>query len=363
MPENFVVIMAGGRGERFWPQSRLRRPKHLLPIVGDRPMLTQTVERLDGLIPPERVLIITNAEQRDAVLEVCPMLPPENVIAEPVGRDTAPAVGLAMELVRSRDPEGVFAMLPADHVIHDAEGFRRVLAAGFVAAQSNPFLVTIGIEPDQPATGFGYIHKGEPLTEIDGLPLFRVRQFVEKPDRETAQRYLESGEYFWNAGMFLWSVPTVDAAFADHAPELHGALGEIRKALEAREDIAAVLEREYPKLEKVSIDYALMEKATNVVTLPSAFDWDDVGAWPAIARHHQKDGAGNVIKGDGWVEQGAGNIVLSEEDGHLLALLGVDDLIVVRTADATLVCRKDQAQEIKKLVKKLGEHDRWKTLM
>jgi len=363
MPEKYVVIMAGGRGERFWPQSRLRRPKHLLPIVGDQPMLTQTVARLEGLVSMENVLIITNAEQRDAVLEVCPMLPPENVIAEPVGRDTAPAVGLAMELVRARDPQAAFAMLPADHVIHDAEGFRRVLGAGFAAATQEPVLVTIGLEPDYPATGFGYVHKGERWTEIEGLPVFRVRRFVEKPDLETARKYVQSGDYFWNAGMFIWTVPSVDAAFAEHAPALHTSLDEIRQALANREDIASVLEREYPKLEKISIDYALMEKATNVVTLPSAFDWDDVGAWPAVARHHDQDPDGNVIRGDGWVEQGRGNIVVSQDNGHLLALVGVDDLIAVRTADATLICPKDKAQEIKKLVKKLGDHAQWKKLM
>ncbi|MEO0795071.1 MAG: sugar phosphate nucleotidyltransferase [Verrucomicrobiota bacterium] len=363
MPQKFVVIMAGGRGERFWPQSRLRKPKHLLPIVGEEPMLTQTVKRLEGLVAPEQVLIITNAEQRDAVLEVCPMLPPENVIAEPIGRDTAPAVGLAMEIVRSRDPEGVFAMLPADHVIHDAAGFRRVLSAAFDAATQEAVLVTIGIEPDCPATGFGYIHKGEQYTEIENLPLFRVQGFVEKPDLETAKSYLDSGEYFWNAGMFVWTVGTVDAAFAQHVPGLHAALGEIGKALAANEDIASVLEREYPQLEKISVDYALMEKADNVVTLPSAFDWDDVGAWPAIANHHEKDDSENVVKGAGWVEMGSGNIVLSENDGHLLALVGVDNLIVVRTEDATLVCPKDRAQDIKKLVKNLADHDDWKKLM
>ncbi|GHB94899.1 mannose-1-phosphate guanylyltransferase [Cerasicoccus arenae] len=363
MPEKFVVIMAGGRGERFWPQSRLRRPKHLLPIVGDKPMLTQTVERLEGLAPAKNILIITNAEQRDAVVEVCPMLPPENVIAEPVGRDTAPAVGLAMELVRARDPEGVFAMLPADHVIHDAEGFRRVLSAAFEAAAKEPVLVTIGVEPEFPATGFGYVHKGEQYSEIDGLPVFRVQRFVEKPDLETAKSYVESGEYYWNAGMFVWTVPTVDAAFAAHSPTLHTALGKIKDALAAKESIVEILAREYPTLDKISIDFALMEKADNVVTMPSAFDWDDVGEWPAVSRHHKQDAAGNVIKGAGWVEQGSGNIVFSENDGHLLALVGVDDMIVVRTADATLVCPKSKAQEIKKLVKELGAHETWKKLM
>ncbi|WP_269538712.1 mannose-1-phosphate guanylyltransferase [Cerasicoccus fimbriatus] len=364
MPEKFVVIMAGGRGERFWPQSRLRRPKHLLPIVGEKPMLTQTVERLEGLVPMANVLIITNAEQRDAVIDVCPMLPADNVIAEPVGRDTAPAVGLAMELVRARDPEGVFAMLPADHVIHDGAGFRRVLGAAFEAAAKQSVLVTVGIEPQYPATGFGYVHKGEQYDELDGLPVFKVQRFVEKPDLETAKQYVESGEYYWNAGMFVWTVNTVDAAFAQHSPSLYASLEKVKTALAAKEPIDELLAREYPTFEKISIDFALMEKADNVVTLPSAFDWDDVGAWPAIARHHDKDAAENVIKGDGWVEQGSGNIVLSENgDGHLLALVGVDDMIVVRTKDATLVCPKDKAQEIKKLVKQLGADATWQKLM
>lgn len=363
MPQKFVVIMAGGRGERFWPQSRLRRPKHLLPIVGDTPMLAQTVERLEGLVNPEQVIVITNAEQVDAVREVCPMLPAGNVVAEPVGRDTAPAVGLAMELVRARDPEAAFAMLPADHVIHDGDGFRRVLGAAFEAATREPVLVTIGIEPAFPATGYGYIHKGEAWTEIGGLPVFRVQRFVEKPGLETAQEYLASGEYYWNAGMFVWTVDTVDAAFAAHVPTLHAALAKIGEALSTNEPLADVLAREYPGLEKISIDYALMEKADNVVTMPSAFDWDDVGEWPAVARHHEQDAVGNVVRGDGWVKDGGGNIVLSEDDGHLVALLGVDDLIVVRTTDATLVCPKDKAQDIKKLVKELAADERWKQLM
>ncbi|WP_309400300.1 mannose-1-phosphate guanylyltransferase [Cerasicoccus maritimus] len=364
MPEKFVVIMAGGRGERFWPQSRLRRPKHLLPIVGSKPMLTQTIERLEGLAPMENVMIITNAEQRDAVIEVCPMLPPENVIAEPVGRDTAPAVGLAMELVRARDPQGVFAMLPADAVIHDAAGFRRVLGAAFQAAEQDPVLVTVGVEPTYPATGFGYVHKGEQYATIDEQPVFKVQRFVEKPDLATAEEYVSSGEYYWNAGMFVWSVSTIDAGFAAHSPSLYASLEKVKSALAAKEPIDALLAREYPTFEKISIDFALMEKADNVVTLPSAFDWDDVGSWPAVANHHPKDDAGNVVKGDGWVEQGSGNIVLSENsDGHLVALVGVDDLIAVRTPDATLICPKEKAQEIKALVKELGAHEVWKKLM
>ncbi|MBC2595078.1 mannose-1-phosphate guanylyltransferase [Ruficoccus amylovorans] len=361
MPEKYVVIMAGGRGERFWPQSRLRKPKHLLPIVGETSMLSQTIDRLEGLVPVENVFVITNAEQRDAVLEVCPALKPENVIGEPVGRDTAPAVGLAALLVKRRDAQAVFAILPADHVIHDAAGFQRVLRAGFDAASAEPVLVTIGIQPAFPATGYGYIHKGQEWTQFDDLPAYRVRRFVEKPDLETARSYVDSGEYFWNAGMFIWAVPTVEAAFEQHSPGHFRDFSAMNAALDAGESLDAAMQRFYPKMEKISVDFALMEKADNVVTIPSAFDWDDVGEWPAIARHHEADANGNVLKGEAMVEAGANNIIVSSK-GHLTAIVGADDLIVVHTDDATLVCPKSRAQEIKALVKRLGADEALKRL-
>ncbi len=361
MPNRYVVIMAGGKGERFWPQSRLKRPKQLLPIVGDAPLLTQTVTRLEGLVPAENILIITNQEQQAAVEEVCPMLPKENIIGEPVGRDTAAAVGLAMVLVAQRDPQATFAMLPADHVIHDAEGFQGILGTAFAAAEKEPVLVTIGIKPEFAATGYGYIHRGDEWANVDGRSVYQVKAFKEKPDAETAARYVESGEYYWNAGMFIWSVAAIDAAFTEFVPELYAALEKIAVALKAGENLDAVLEAQYSSLEKISIDYAVMEKARNVVTMESAFDWDDVGAWPAVARHFPADEAGNVTRGAAMVEGGSGNIVISP-DGHLTAIVGADDLIVVRTADATLVCPKSKAQDIKKLVKRISDDEQWKTL-
>ena len=204
MKKRYVVIMAGGRGERFWPQSRLRKPKHLLPIVGDSPMLAQTVDRLSGLVPPEQVFVITNAEQRDAVLESCPGLLPERVIGEPQGRDTAAAVGLAALLVENSDPGAAFALLPADHVIADGDGFRKVLAGAFEAAESEDFLVTIGISPDFPSTGYGYLKQGGNLETASDRPVHQVERFVEKPNLEKAEQYLKDGGYFWNAGMFVW---------------------------------------------------------------------------------------------------------------------------------------------------------------
>lgn len=353
MKKRYVVIMAGGRGERFWPQSRLARPKHLLPIVGEKPMLTQTVERLGALVPPERVLIITNSEQAEAVKEVCPMLPAENVIAEPIGRDTAAAVGLATLLVKHRDADASFAMLPADAVIHDADGFQRILEAAFTASEQEDALVTIGIKPTYPATGYGYIQKSETIGEAAGEAVYAVAQFREKPDQATAESYVASGDFYWNAGMFFWRVPVISKCFESFTPSLWKALQAIDKGLESGEALDGLLAIHYPTLEKISVDYAIMEKAKTVRVVESAFDWDDVGEWPAVARHYPADAAGNVVRGCASLLNAEGNIVLSES-GHTIALIGVKDLIVVQTPDATLVCPKDQAQEIKKLVKGLS---------
>mgnify|MGYP002277366373 CR=1 FL=1 len=358
----YVVIMAGGKGERFWPQSRLRKPKHLLPIVGETPMLTQTVERLEDLVPPENVLVITNAEQREAVLEGCPMLPAENVIAEPVGRDTAAAVGLATVLVADRDPEATFAMLPADHVIKDSKGFQSVLSAAFAAAGQEDALVTVGIQAAYPATGYGYIHRGDVAGEAEGRKVYTVKAFREKPDQETATRYVESGEYYWNAGMFAWRVPVISREFEQHTPGLWEALGAITDGLKQDQPLDKLLAEHYPNLEKISIDYAVMEKASTVRVLESDFDWDDVGEWPAVERHYDKDEAGNVTRGRIVIQDGSGNIVVNDGK-HTTALIGVEDLIVVQTPDATLVCPKDRAQEIKALVRKLGEDPEFSHLL
>lgn len=349
MGKPFIVIIAGGKGERFWPQSRAARPKHLLPVVGDKPLLVQTLERVRRLVPKKNLLVITSAVQEAAVREVCRGLPAENIIAEPVGRDTAAAVGLAAAVVGARDPRGVFAVLPADHIIHDGESYARDLAAAFAAAAKAAVMVTIGITPTEPAIGFGYVQRGQVWRRFDRKPVYQVKRFVEKPVLKVARAYLKSGDYLWNAGMFVWSVPVVEAALAAHAPKLDGGLAKIRRALAAGKRLAPVLTKVYPKLEKISVDYALLEKSDNVVVLPSSFDWDDVGAWPAVARHYEADAAGNVGRGKFLVEQGNNNIVFSEGH-HLVTVLGADDLIVVHTPEATLVAPKAKAQEIKALL-------------
>ncbi|EIQ01173.1 mannose-1-phosphate guanylyltransferase [Opitutaceae bacterium TAV1] len=360
MSEPFIVIIAGGKGERFWPQSRAACPKHLLPVVGDKPLLVQTLDRVKPLAPAKNIFVITSAVQAKAVRAVCKGIPAANVVVEPVGRDTAAAVGLAAALVGARDPKGVFAVLPADHVIHDAKAYQTDLKAAFAAAAADDVMVTIGITPTEPATGFGYIQKGDAWKTftIDRRrrAVSRVKRFVEKPKQEVAGQYLASGDYLWNAGMFVWSVPVVNAAFAAHAPELDAGLAKIRAALAParKAPLDATLKRVYPKLPRISVDYALLEKSTNVVVLPSSFDWDDVGAWPAVPKHFTPDAAGNVTRGLAVVEQGSNNLVFADEKSkHLVAVLGADDLIVVHTPDATLVVPKAKAQEIKALLKRV----------
>jgi len=352
MAQHFVVIIAGGKGERFWPQSRAPRPKHLLPIVGSKPLLTQTIDRVKPLTPSKNIFVITSAVQEKAVRAVCKGIPAANIIAEPVGRDTAAAVGLAAAIVAARDPQGVFAVLPADHVIHDNQAYTADLKAAFAAAEAGEVMVTIGITPTEPATGFGYIQRGDKWKSFNRRPVFSVKRFVEKPKLEVAESYLASGDYAWNAGMFVWSVGVVETALAQHAPELAAALQPIRAALAKKRPLAGVLKKVYPTLPKISVDYALLEKSTNVVMLPSSFDWDDVGAWPAVSKHLKPDDVGNVSRGLAVVEQGRNNLVFSE-GRHLVAVLGLDDVIVVHTADATLVCPKSKSQEIKALLKQV----------
>lgn len=360
--EPYVVIIAGGKGERFWPQSRAARPKHLLPVVGDTPLLAQTLARVKKIAPAKNTFVITSAVQAREVAKVCRgLIPAANVVAEPAGRDTAAAVGLAAALVGARDPRGVFAVLPADHVIHDTKAYQADLRAAFATAGAADVMVTIGIPPTEPATGFGYIQRGGEWGRVGegkaAKVVYDVKRFVEKPKLEVAQQYLASGDYVWNAGMFIWSVPVVEAAFAAHAPELDAGLAKIRAALKKKRPLAATLKKIYPTLTKISVDYALLEKSANVVTIPASFDWDDVGAWPAVARHFTPDSAGNVARGEVLVEQAANNIVFSET-GHVVTLLGVSDLVVVHTADATLVMPKARAQDIKALLAKVATHRR-----
>jgi len=352
MDNYYAVILAGGKGERFWPYSTSKRPKQLLSLVGGKPMLALAVERLEGLIPPERVLVITNADLVEASCKAAPDIPKENIIGEPMGRDTAAAIALGGALVKARNAEGAFCVLTADHIIGDLDIFRETLKQSLEMASNENVLITIGITPGGPSTGYGYIEAGDKKSEDAGIAFFKAKRFVEKPDLETAKKYVEAGNFYWNSGMFTWSVKSVEAAFAAHRPVLKDLMDKLGTVAWTPEFDKTVAE-EYPKLEKISIDYALMEKADNILMVQGTFAWDDVGSWPALDRHLPQDEDGNTVLGTCEEIDSAGNIVMSED--RLTALIGVKDLIVVHAEGATLICPRNKAQNVKKMVHKLRD--------
>jgi mannose-1-phosphate guanylyltransferase len=339
--------MAGGKGERFWPLSTSKHPKQLLALVGDKPLIAQAADRLQGLIPPENIFVVTNAELVEATQRAVPMLPPENIVGEPMGRDTAAAVACGGALVGARDPQAVFAVLTADQVMGDPEVFAATLRGGMDLAEQHEILVTIGIQPAFPSTGFGYIESGGLFGEAAGVQFKKAVRFVEKPDAGTAQRYLDTGKFFWNSGMFIWSVPTLGKAFAAHCPEMKKLMDELT-AYASRGGIFQGLEKTYPTLGKISVDYALMEKADNIVMACGTFSWDDVGSWPALESHFPHDADGNTLIGNCQQIDSTNNIVFSRD--RMTAVIGVDNLVVVQADGVTLVCPKDRAQDIKKMV-------------
>lgn len=350
MQNAYAVILAGGQGERFWPLSTAAHPKQLLALVGKKPMLAMTVDYLNGLIPPERVLVITGAGLVAATRRAVPNVPPENVIGEPVGRDTAAACALGSALVKATCSDGVLCVLTADHVIGGLGVFRATLRAGLRHAAASNMLITIGMTPASPSTGFGYIQAGPAIGVLGGVTLCRVRRFVEKPDRTTAKKYLASGRFYWNSGMFVWSVRAFHKALRRHCPDLAGMVKRITPTAWTPAFDEA-LAKEYAGLEKISVDYAIMEKADNIIMLRGEFAWDDVGSWPAMANHFPADPDGNVVLGQCEALASKDNIVVSRE--RLTALIGVTGLVVVHAGEATLICPRDRAQEVKAMVQRL----------
>jgi mannose-1-phosphate guanylyltransferase len=344
----YALILAGGSGERFWPLSRKAKPKQLLSLFSEETLLEATIRRLDGLVPLKQILILTNADQESSVRALCPDLPPENIIAEPAKRDTAAAIALGAGWIARRSPDATMMVLPADHVIRDAAGFQRTLRVAAAAAEQTSELVTIGIKPTWACPGFGYIEQGAPFALTNGPaepPVFEVVRFREKPNVELAESFLSQGHFRWNAGMFIWTVHAIVGAFNRHAPEL----GEFIARLHAGEDLAVLLRDIFPTLPKISIDYAIMEKAGRVLVVESAFDWDDVGGWTAVAKYLTGDADGNQTNCTLKALDSGNNIVFSNS-ARTIALLGVSDLIVVETPDALLVCNRHEAEKIKQLV-------------
>jgi mannose-1-phosphate guanylyltransferase len=369
--DRYVIIMAGGRGERFWPVSRETTPKQLIRLLGDQSFLQQTVDRVLPVVPLKNIFVITNTAQVEAVRKQLPKLPKDNVVAEPVGRDTCAAVTLGAALVGARSTTGVMAVLPADHVIPHPKKFQQVLSDSFDVASRGQVIVTIGIKPTEPATGYGYIHAGHELPPPEGVKrykttFFKAERFVEKPDLARAVEYVSSGRYRWNAGMFIWSFVTVANSLEKHQPLMHEACQRWFRVAGDPRKLARVLKKEYPDLRKVSIDYALMEHAQNVVVADGAFDWDDLGAWPALARHVKADPEGNCAVAEFIHVDGARNIIYDARTrAHRtpIACAGLRDAILVLTDDAVLLSHKSQAQKIKELVRKMGEHPRLRKLV
>ena len=360
-PNIAVVIPAGGGGTRLWPRSRRETPKQFLDIVSERTMLQETTDRVEELVPPERLYVITNARHAEPVRRQLPDVPAGNIVGEPEGRDSAPAIGLMAALLeKTQGPETIMVTLPADHVIPEDAKFRDILrAAAEIAAEG--YLVTLGIPPTGPDTGFGYIQSGDTLRADTsaGVPVYLVKQFKEKPAREVAEQYLRDGGYYWNAGMFIASVQTLRDLYQTHLPQMEASFAKI-VAAHGTDHFEATLAEVFPTLEKVSVDYAIAEKADRVAVIPADIGWNDVGSWQRLAEVLETAGKGgeNIVVGHHIGVDTHGALIYSPD--RLIATIGLDDIIVIDTPDATLICPKSRSEDVKKIVEELkarGRHE------
>jgi mannose-1-phosphate guanylyltransferase len=347
-----ALIMAGGGGTRFWPRSRQRRPKQFLTLAGERTLIQQALDRIEAQVPAERTWVITGAAYELESAHQLPQVPAAHIAGEPCGRDTAACVGLGAALIARRDPNAVMLVMPADHVIEPVQEFRRAVHVAEQMAEAHPHaLVTFGIPPTYPATGYGYIHRGGAIEGRQGVSVFRVRAFREKPAADLAEQFLASGEYFWNSGIFVWKSATILAQLHQRQPRLHDAVQRIAAAWDSGQR-AEVLRREYEALERLSIDYAVMEHAPEVLVVQAPFRWDDVGSWLALERMHPQDADGNTV-----LAQHAGlktrDCVIVGDHGHLIATVGVDNLLIVQDGDVTLVADRRDEGTVKQLVELL----------
>ena len=348
----FAVIMAGGKGARFWPRSREKMPKHLLDIASEKTIIRETVDRILPLVSPERILIVTGLSHAAELIRQLPEIPAENILIEPVGRNTAPCIGLAALHILARVSDDTMLILPSDHRIGDDAAFREVLQAAAEAAAKESSLLTIGIRPTGPETGYGYIEQGDRFATARGRDIYRVRSVREKPPLEEARQLLAHGGYLWNSGMFVWKASTILNAIGCFLPDLHRGLMEIREALGTDRAEEAV-SRVYAALRPVSIDYGVMEKAKEVLIVPGDFGWSDLGSWDALWEISPKDDNGNAVRGEFIGIDAADSLVHSP--GKLVALVGVKDLLVVETKDALLICRRGRSQDVRKVVQALEE--------
>lgn len=351
----YAVVMAGGRGERFWPLSTSALPKPFIPLLGSTSLLQDTVARIEPLVPLERVMISIGAAHADIAREQLPAIPAQNFIVEPVGRDTSAAIGFAALHVEKRDPEGAMLVLPADHFVGDRTGYLETLRRGVESLPTSTGVV-FGIAPTRPETGYGYVlaekPQGAPSSASRGAG-WPVVRFVEKPDPETALRFLASGDYFWNSGMFLWENRALLGLFERHMPELHAGLCALRPLIEAETGTESSRIGEiFSSLPRISIDFGIMEKTSGLTLIPAGFDWDDIGSWASLGRALPADNHGNIAEGPHVALDSNGCIIYAQND--TIAAFGVSDLIIVQACGKVLVCPKDKAADLKQLVKALG---------
>lgn len=349
-----AVIMAGGSGTRFWPASRQVKPKQLLKMGGSRTMLQTTFDRLQGLVSSEHVLVLTNNQLTEAVVDQLPDLPLEHIVGEPFKRDTAPCIGVAASLVQAADADGIMVVMPSDHVIEPRSEFHRAIRAGVRLVEEDPSrIVTFGIRPNYPSESFGYIQRGTAIDGTAGTATFKVDCFREKPDRKTAEEYVKAGTFYWNSGIFLWKAKTILEALAKFEPQMYAHIENIAGDI-GTANFQRNFAVHFEKIQGKSIDFAVMERHNNVVVVEAPFSWDDVGSWQAIARLIEPDAQGNAVDGP-FLSIDSSNMIIRSESNHLVVTIGMNDTIVVHTPDATLVAPKSEEERVREVVKQLAE--------
>lgn len=359
----YAVIMAGGSGTRFWPRSTKELPKQFLPLFGEGTMIQNTAKRVESMIPQERIMVVTNDNYVDIVKDQLPSVPEENIIGEPVAKNTAPCVAIAAQLLYKKDPDAVMVVLPADHHIEQPDIFKEYLKAAVDKAKNGSNLVTIGIEPDRPETGYGYIQGDSTIAEnMAGKEVYSVKAFKEKPDHETAKNFLDEGNFYWNSGMFIWSAKTILEEFEKYLPEMYQLVTDAKDGLYGNTHKDSI-DKFYHSCESISIDYGIMEHADKVFVVPGEFGWNDVGSWTAVYDLGNKDEGGNVVNSKNTTFSETENSYIYSDSGKMISLVGMENVAVVETDKAILVCKLDKAQNVKEIVEQLKTNDKFKSYL
>ena len=355
MENLYTLIMAGGSGTRFWPRSRVAKPKQYLGLFGNKSLLQSTIKRFETFTDDENIYIVSNKNQAEVLEQQTTQLPPENLIYEPVGKNTLPCIGLAALFAEKENPDGIMVVSPSDHLINNTELFRDTVLAAAKIAEEKDGIVTIGITPTYPATGYGYVQTAEDITGGEKIRQFKVERFVEKPDEKTATSYLEQGGFYWNSGLFIFKVSVFLEAVKQFAPDLYADLRKIQADL-GKPTYEQTLDTIYRAVQSISVDYGIMEHAKNIYLVEGNFDWNDLGGWESVYQVDEKDEKGNVKNGEVILE-GVNNSYV-HADNSLVAVIGLEDVVVVQEGNAVLVCKRDKTEEVKRIVEQLKKENK-----